>query len=490
MKRIILFNLLIVISIQFSIAGDRNAKIDELLNYYVDNFQFNGTVLIAQNGIPFYEKAFGFANRTWEIPNDTDTKFRIYSMSKGFTSMIIYQLINENKLGLNDKLTKYLPEFKSDTANLITIRNLLTHTSGIRDYLKTDGNTKEDIDRLSYSTREYIEKYIDKNLDFVPGTKTSYSNSNHYLLSVIIEKITGKSFGENIHERIFIPLEMNNSGVDNSKDIIKKMATGYFTSFGDYTNASYVNMDNIKGCGNIYSTAGDLLKWDQALYTEKLLPDSLKQIMFTPLVGKMYASGWLTEERIMKTHGDTLSLIRHSGGYWGFRCRIIRINNNAFTIIVLSNINLNNTIFMSIGDNILNTLYDEPFKNPKIPIGMYLFPIIQKKGVKAAIDEYNLAKEEPNKYGFHFMELKTLGEYLTENKKQQEALEIFTLNIKEYPDNWVVYADLADLYIKLDDKTNAADILKKCLETNKQKNDFEIQAYLDIQKKLDELNEN
>lgn len=489
MKKLIVFNLFIAISIHFSIAREGNEKIDELLNYYVDNFQFNGTVLIAHKGKPIYDKSFGYANLTWNIPNNKNTKYRIYSMSKAFTSMIIYQLINENKIELNDRLKKYIPEFKSDNGNLITIHNLLTHTSGIKDYLKVDGKTKEDLDRLSYSTREYIEKFIDKDLEFVPGTKVNYSNSNYYLLSVIIEKITDKSFEENINERIFIPLGMKNSGVENSKDILSNMSTGYFTSFGDYTSASYVSMENFRGCGNIYSTAGDLLKWDQALYTENLLPDSLKKIMYTPLIGKMFASGWLIEKRVMKTIGDTLSLIRHSGGYWGYRANIIRVNNNQYTIIILSNTNLNNSIFMNLSDNILNTLCEEPFKFPKIPVSMYLYPIIKKDGVKKAVIEYNIAKGDPNKYGFHFMELKTLGEFLLENSNYQDATEIFKLNVKEYPENWVVYADLADIYLKQKDKINAIENLKKSLEANKKNNEFENQAYQEIQKRLNELNE-
>lgn len=490
MKRIILLYLLFLISMQFIQAEDIHSKTDELLKYYVENFQFNGTVLIAHKGKPIYQKAFGYANRTWDIPNEIGTKYRIYSMSKAFTSMIIYQLLYENKIGLNDKLTKYLPDFKSDSANLITIRNLLTHTSGIKDYLKENGKTKEEIDRLSYSTREFIEKFIDNGLEFKPGSKVNYSNSNYYLLSVIIEHITGKTFEENIKDRIFLSLEMKNSGLDNGHDILKNMATGYFTDFGDYTHANYVNLKNLRGCGNIYSTADDLLKWDQALYTEKLLPDSLKQLMFTPLVGKMFASGWLTEKRIMKTHGDTLSLIRHSGGYYGFRSRIIRINDNEYTIIILSNTNMNNNIFMSIGDNLLNILYDEPFQYPKIPISLYLYPIIQNMGIEKASEEYfNVKKNKPDNYGFHFIELKLLGEKLVENKEYNEALGIFKINVKENPDNWVVYGDLADTYLKIGDKIHASENYAKCLEINKQKNDFERQAFLDIQKKINGLNE-
>ena len=487
MKRKILLNLLVLVLSHYSIAGDRTSTIDEVLKYYVNNFQFNGTVLIAQHGNPIYTKAFGLANRTWNIPNDADTKFRIYSMSKAFTSMIIYQLVEENKIDLKDNLTKFLPDFKSDSNHLVTIHHLLTHTSGIKDYLHQDGKTKEEIDRLNYSQWEFIEKYIDKNLEFSPGTKARYSNSNYYLLSVIIEKVTGKSYKENVTNRILVPLGMQNSGIDNSVDILEKMSTGYFTDFGQYNHASYVNMKNLKGCGSIYSTAGDLLKWDQALYTEKLLSDSLKQLMFKPLVGNTFASGWLTERRIMKIHNDTLTLIRHSGGYWGFKNRLIRVNNNDYSIIILSNVNMNNNVFMSIGDNILNTLYEEPFKYPKIPVSIYLYKFIQEKGIEYAIQEYNRIKKTPDSYGFHFMELKSLGEHLADNNDQTDALEIFKLNVLEYPDNWVVYADLAGMYIKLDDKINAIDNLKRSLEVNKQSNGFEKQAYLDIQKQLNEL---
>jgi CubicO group peptidase (beta-lactamase class C family) len=489
MKRIILINLLIAFWVQSLLAGDKIPKIDEVLNYYVNNFGFSGTVLIAKNGTPIYDKSFGLANRTWNISNNEDTKFRIYSMSKAFVSMITFQLIKEGKINLNDKLVEYLPNFKSDTLKKVTIHNLLTHTSGIPDF-RNRIESQEKFDRLSFSSEEFIKEFIDKKLEFEPGTKVKYSNSNFYLLAVIIEKITGKKYTESLNERIIKPMRMTNTGIENPMEIPKNMATGYAIGYDGYAVANYINIDNLKGCGDIYSTVKDILKWDQALYTQELLSDSLKKIMYTPLKGNIFACGWQIERRILKEINDTINLIRHSGGCWGYRSNIIRINNNQYTIIILSNSEMNNTVFMSIGDNLINTIFDVSLKYPKIPISQYLYPIIKKSGIEKAIQEYYSIKEkESEKFIFHFGELMTLGEYLVNTQKYDEALGIYQTNVKEYPDNWLVYADLGNICFTMKDKVNAIKNYAKSLELNKQSNSFEIQVHKEIQDKLKILNE-
>ena len=201
------------------------SKIDELMSTVYENGQFNGSVLVAQEGKVIYKKGFGFANMEWNIPNKPDTKFRIGSITKQFVSMQIMQLVEEGKIDLDGKLSDYLPGYRRDTGEKITIHHLLTHTSGIPSYTGIRGFWS-DSTRNHYQIDYMVKNFHSGDLEFEPGSIYKYNNTGYYLLAVIIEKLTGKSFKENLQERILNPLQLSNSGIDINEEILENKATG------------------------------------------------------------------------------------------------------------------------------------------------------------------------------------------------------------------------------------------------------------------------
>src|SRR5437762_9724935 len=242
-------------------------KLDKLISAYSENGQFNGSVLVAEKGIIIYKKGFGLANVEWNIPNQPDTKFRLSSVNKQFTAMLILQLVAKNKLKLDVPISTYLPDYPKKNGDILTIHHLLTHTSGIPSY--TDFPFFRDMMRDAYSPEEIVNLFADSALEFTPGEKFEYSNSGYILLGYIIEKITGKSYEQELQSKIFTPLKMNNTGYDHNSTVIKNRASGYNRIGTTFQNANYIDMSVPFSAGGIYSTVEDLYLWDQALYTEK-----------------------------------------------------------------------------------------------------------------------------------------------------------------------------------------------------------------------------
>src|SRR5437764_5438582 len=180
------FALLAVLAFQTSaLAQDKAAKIDQMISLYQKYGQFNGSALVADNGKVIYKKGVGLANMEWDIPNAPDTKFRLGSITKQFTATLILQLVEQGKIKLDGKITDYLPDYRKDTGDKVTIQHLLTHTSGIPNYTsRPDFMTK--ISRDPYSVSDFVKKYASDDLEFEPGSKFSYDNSGYFILGAII----------------------------------------------------------------------------------------------------------------------------------------------------------------------------------------------------------------------------------------------------------------------------------------------------------------
>src|SRR5262245_11012821 len=207
-------------------ANDHVAKIQEVLTLAHKYRVFNGTALVAENGKIIYKGAFGKANMEWDIPNAPDTRFRLGSITKQFTSMLTLQLVEQGKIKLDGKISDYLPDYRKDIGEKVTIHHLLTHTSGIPSYT-SQPKFFEDVSRNPYKVVDFVQKYTSGNLEFEPGSKFSYNNSGYFLLGAIIEKVTGKSYEQVLKENIFDPAGMKNTGYDHHDTLIPKRASGY-----------------------------------------------------------------------------------------------------------------------------------------------------------------------------------------------------------------------------------------------------------------------
>ena len=288
---------------------------------------FNGSVLVAKNGKISYQKNVGFADIEHKVSIKTDTRFELASISKTFTAILILQLIESGKIKLDAKVSDYIPEFTRNDSGQITIHHLLSHTSGIQDFVGLN------CDFTSWTEKEFLEGLQKTAINFKPGTQFQYASSTYILLRFIIEKVTGKTYEANLREHILKVAGMTNSGIIHNHDILVDRALGYINTGENYQNALPIaNHEIFIGASSIYSTGQDLLKFDQALYTEKLLGQKEKELMFT-IVQPPYGYGWFISD-------DSLNgkIVSHGGDIFGFTTLIERRLKEKIVIIILGNL--------------------------------------------------------------------------------------------------------------------------------------------------------
>ena len=325
--------------------------IDTMLDNLAQQSLFTGAVLIAKQGKVLLSKGYGLADRAQNIPNTPQTRFRLGSLTKQFTAMAILILEKQGKLNVNDLICKYIPDCPSTWA-AITIKHLLTHTSGIPNF--TSFADYEGTKGLPSTPIQTIARFKDKPLDFQPGGKFSYSNSGYVVLGYIIEQVSGQTYEEFLQQSIFTPLNLRDTGYDHNSN---SLAVGY-PDKNSTLPADFIDMSIPYSAGALYSTVGDLYQWEQSLSTEQLVPKAYLDEMFTSQVtvpgsGLGYGYGWYIGK-------DPLgrSINEHIGGIEGFASIIARYPDDQVTIIILSNQQDLNVALT------LQTLSTQIFSNP------------------------------------------------------------------------------------------------------------------------------
>lgn len=446
--------------------GSKAAQIDKLMMTAHGYGQFNGSVLVAENGRVIYKKGLGLANMEWNIANAPDTKFRLGSITKQFTAMLVMQLVEQGKIKLDGKLSDYLPDYRRDVGEKVTIHQLLTHTSGIPNYTALP-SFMETVSRNPFAVDAFIKKYGSGDLEFEPGTKFNYDNTGYFLLGAIIEKVTGKPYEQVLKENILDPVGMKNTGYDHADTLINKRAAGYTKSPRGYVNAAYLDMSLPYAAGSLYSTVEDLYLWDQALYTDKLLSAKSKELMFKPNLNN-YAYGWFITQATLGETKETVPVFAHDGGINGFNTSIVRLPANKHLIVLLDNTS-GGRYLGNLSQQITNILYDKSYALPKRSIGEEMLKTITAQGVEAAIKQYReLKATQLSVYEFKEQELNNAGYELLQAGKTKEAIEIFKLNVEAYPQGFNTYDSLGEAYMKNGDNELAIQNYKKSLELNPQ----------------------
>lgn len=308
-------------------------KADELMTAYTKQHLFSGAVLIAKDGKILFEKGYGLANIEKNIPNTPQTEFRIASLTKTFTSTLILQLVEKHQISLDDPLSKFIPDYPH--GNEILIKHLLSHTSGIKSYTTMPDYFSTWINE-PLSLTQTIDKFKNYPLEFTPGTKMSYSNSNYVLLSYIAEKASGKDLGTLYQDQIIRKLQLKHTGKDGNNRTSPDQALGYQTDMDDpqsgkWKPAMKMNIDIAAGAGCLYSSVEDFYAWDRSFYQNALLSDSMKKLAFTP-VKDDYGLGW------MISHDFGHLQIGHTGkSPDGFIANIMRYPEDNICIIFLCN---------------------------------------------------------------------------------------------------------------------------------------------------------
>jgi CubicO group peptidase (beta-lactamase class C family) len=318
-----------VCSAQEKPHAEPGPRMEQIIQSYVGNHAFMGSVLVARDGKTLLDKGYGFANLEWQVPNTPTTRFRIGSITKQFTAASILLLEERGKLKIEDPVKKYMADAPA-AWDKVTIFHLLTHTSGIPSFTSFPDYPKRQLETMT--PQQLVDWFRDKPLEFEPGTKWNYSNSGYVLLGYLIEKISGQSYADFVQQNIFTPLGMKDSGYDSSSAIIEHRASGYSPGKNGPENAGYVNMTIPLSAGGLYSTTEDLLRWEQGLFGGKLLSPASLAKMTTPFKAD-YAFGL----GVSTQNGH--KIIAHNGGIEGFNTDLAYYPDDKLVVVVLGNLN-------------------------------------------------------------------------------------------------------------------------------------------------------
>ena len=315
-------------------SADALAELDRQVQAHLDENNIpGGLVAVASRGQIIHLKTYGMANVELSVPVTDRTVFESGSISKQFASAAVMLLVQENKLGLDDPIDQYLPDLPSEWLG-VTVRQLLTHTSGIPDYEEI---RTYDVYRFRLTPEEVIQIAHSRPMDFAPGTGWNYSNTGYFLLSMIVERIEGSPLGQVLESRIFGPLEMTQTRMADPEAIIDHRASGYWVNkVGELINRNPTETSSTLGAGGLLSSVYDLAKWDEALYGDQLLSAKSKAAMWAPTIlpngdSTEYGFGW----RIRSYKGLTSQY--HGGQVAGFVANFSRFpDQEAATIVFLN----------------------------------------------------------------------------------------------------------------------------------------------------------
>ena len=443
-------------------AQSKKEKLSEVMKTYHKYNMFDGAVLVAENGEIIYKEAFGLANREWNIANTTDTKFMIGSVSKPITATLMLILVQKQLVSLDKTIEDYLPEFKNKPAAKVTIRQLLSHTSGMPNYdIIKDFFPR--ISRQSFTREDYLKIYYDAELAFVPGTRYMYSSWGYFTLGHIIEKVTGKTYSQAMNDEIFSKCDMKSSGSYLHTQIVSKRASGYDYGIGNFLSADFRDQSNTMGTGDIYSTVEDLFKFHLALSNSTLLNKELTKEMFTPgMRPARYGYGWFNQN-FRYTLTDSVTANYHLGTTEGFNAFMIRIPETNSMAVILCN--SATTDYSGIIRSLLKVLYNKPVVL-KRPVHKEMENIIASLNSEKAVISFKKMKMDTAHYYVDWGQMYYLGEKLFSLKRFEDARIIAENNVFEFPEKDLIVLSLANIYLALNRKEDAIKYYKKTLLLN------------------------
>jgi CubicO group peptidase (beta-lactamase class C family) len=468
--------LILVVAFYTHLFGQtKEAEIDEVMQYAATRGYFNGSIAVLEKGKTIYCNSFGYTNLHTKKKNDNTTLYELASVTKQFTAMAIMMLQEKGKLSYSDSLRKYFPELPYSG---ITIRHLLNHTSGMPDYIREIGFLYWDAEKV-YDNRDAVQELVKYKLPvhFKPGEKFEYCNTGYMLLALIVEKVSSVSFENFITQHIFKPLDMKNSRLfpryDSSQQSMdKNIAYGFVYDFQTNTYELPEHIPALRGVrsfGGLYgdgligSSINDMIKWELALATEKLVKKSTMQEAFTSGTlnnGQQtgYGFGWF-----LQLDPDGEFVAQHTGGWSGVRNAVVRWVDKDRILIVLRNSDVD---FAGIQPAVKNILNGKPFEMPKPSLAQALAMVSNQKDravLRATFEELkergSIIKEE---------EINILGYSLLETGSTPCAIEVLTINSELFPLSWNVFDSLGEVYLIAGNKVLAKQNFKKSLELNPQ----------------------
>jgi len=402
--------------------------IDSLMDEYARIGEFSGTMVVADREGVIIEKAYGLANREWDIPNSMDTRFRIGSLTKQFTAALVMHLVDDGRLDLDAKLSDVLDWYRKDTGEQVTIRQLLNHTSGI----DRSGVPRmiEECGRTGAPLKEAVIEYCSGDLEWAPGTQFAYNNGGYLILGAVVEEVYGAPYADVLRDIITGPVGLSDTGMDDSRRVMAKRADGYDRGPEGLMKPEYVEATLAGPAGGAYSTADDLYRWDRSLYTDAVLSDEAREQMFAPGVGP-YGFGWFVVDMPVGPDGESRRVIRHPGQGDGFYSLVWRIPDDEVCVALINNLGM--TDVGGIAQGVLDVVYGDA---PKIGMSAVMRNAIDTQGIGEAREMYfRLRDAEPDRYDFSEEQLNELGYGLLRRGSVPEAVATLALNAEVFPES-------------------------------------------------------
>jgi D-alanyl-D-alanine carboxypeptidase len=419
---------------------------------------FSGAVLIARDGVPIFKKAYGFANISFGVPNQIDTKFNLGSMNKMFTATAIMQLVEKGKIKLDGKIIDYVPDYlNKDVANRVTIHHLLTHTSGLGNYWTPEYmRASKDLYR---EVEDYLPLFVDDPLLFEPGSQFSYSNAGFMVLGLIIEKVTSENYFDYVRENIYKPAGMPSTDAYENDYVVSNLAIGYTrmqARRGEIKNNLFLHVVKGGPAGGGYSTVEDLNNFANALMENKLLTKKNREMM---TIGKvqtdrhiMYCYGF--RDRVENDH----HIIGHTGGFPGIAGYLGIFKDLGYTVAILSNYDNGTAEPVWFIEELL---VGETQRTKNIKLTEMILNEAIVNGYDAAVEMYE-KNEDMGVIGENAVNIR--GYQLLGEGKVTEAISVLRLNVHLYPESANVYDSLGEAYMAAGNTALAIENYEKSLE--------------------------
>lgn len=416
--------------------GALDAAFDAYLQTSVENAAFSGTVLVAKDGVPVFRRSYGMASQELAVPNADETVYDLASVTKPFTAILIMMMQEEGRLKVDDLACTYLTDCPA-AWQAVTIRQLLTHASGIESYSRLPA-WDETLDTRLFWRGGAAMMMRDQPLRFNPGEGWRYSNTGYDLLGLIIERVSGKTLPDMYQERILTPLGMSHTGFHTSRKVVPGAATGYYSLGSTFINKTPQASYSSYGASGLFSTVDDLLKWDQALYSNQLISAASYEQMIADVKNE-YGFGWETRTWLGRRQ------FGHAGSGPGFSNLMGRFIDDRLTVIVLSNSDEANA--NATARDLAAIYFGEAYKLPVQGRKSRFLDAIQARGPDAAIQLYQEMKAaEPEAEVFKTDELLvTAGYDLHGVPMMDEARRIFEFTLEQFPRSPYSHDGLADI---------------------------------------------
>lgn len=471
------------------LAQTTSSELDAYFSALAGDENINGNILVAENGVNVYKRSFGFADFENKKPNTADTRFQFDSISKTITAVAVLQLKEKDKLKLEDKLIKYFPNFPYPT---ITIRHLLTHTSGLPSHELFEETVTQNPDKVITNEDIIPELLLRKRpLKFQPGERWSYSNTNFNLLALLVEKLGGLKFEDYLSKNVFRPARMESAYVKTtlinsshfpeeayyydypfpySSQLVRIAETFSLPRF----KIEYYNLYGLSGGGSVKGTTEDLYKFDKALADGTLLKLETMEEAFTPVklnsgeyatadfggeLNTWFGLGWF----IFRDNSEG-KVVGHTGGRYGSQTVFLRNLNKKQAVILFDNAESEGVYRQALSAlNILNNR--PPMVIQKSLVRVYARALLNKGVDFAASRLLELKSDTPN-YRLRESGMNDLGYYLLSNGYSQQALETFKVTTLLFPGSWNAYDSYAEGLLRTGKREEAIMMYKKSIELN------------------------